>query len=341
MEKELNEIEHPSLKVRRSSKFIIENLKHMKINYSKLKEFSIWISNQKFDEFDNSSNHPKNDEFTLEEHLRFIFLVDSLNFCFWPTLMEYEDLTLFIKNGIKDKSKKYDPDYFLRISKKDFISEFHFLFKKDPFSQLSERFRILQELSFIIKNDFENSFINFIKKSDFDASKLLRQIISNFTSFQDHAIYKGQQIFFYKRAQILVGDINEVLVSFCKNYISLEIPEKKLLEKFNKKKKLENIQLLTSFADYRVPQVLDFKEIVIYSENLKNKISEGICLDPCSEEEIEIRGVMVFLVSEVVRILRDIGKEVLDMEVDWILWQFGEKFVKDKHPHHKVLGIFY
>ena len=341
MEKELSEIEHPSLKVRRCSRFISENLKHIKINYSKLKEFAVWTSKQKFDEYDDSSNHPKNDEFKLEEHLRFIFLVDGLNFCFWPSSMEYEDLTLFIKNGIKDISKKYDPDYFLKISKENFISEFQSLFKKDPYNQLEERYRILQELSYIIKNKFDNSYINFVKKSDFNASKLLNQIISNFTSFQDHAVYKGRQIFFYKRAQILVGDINETLLSFCKKFKTLPDSEKNLLKKFNNNKKLDYLELLTCFADYRVPQVLDFKGIVTYSESLNNKLINNISITPCSEEEIEIRGVMIFVVSEIVRILKDMGKEMNDIEVDWILWQFGEKFIKDTHPHHKVLGIFY
>ena len=343
MEDIIREIDNPSLKVRRSSRFISKNLKHIKINNEKLREFSLWVSEQKFDEFADSSNHPKKEELNLEEQIRFVFIVDTLNFCFWPNSMEYEDLTLFVKNGIKDKKlQNFDCDFFLNLQKKDFLDLFSKLFKTDPFVQLEERFRILKELSFVIKNKFGNSFLNFLENSDFCASKLLNLILMNFTNFQDHAVYKGRQVFFYKRAQILVGDINEALLSYCKHFETLTNTEKNYLEKFNKNKKLENLELLTSFADYRVPQVLNYKEIIIYSESLQKAVQNGIQLAPCSEEEIEIRGVMIFLVSEVVRILKeDFYKDFLDIEVDWILWQYGEKFVKYKFPHHKVLGIFY
>ena len=32
-------------------------------------------------------------------------------------------------------------------------------------------------------------------------------IVKNFSGFRDEAIYKGKQVFFYKRAQILVSDL--------------------------------------------------------------------------------------------------------------------------------------
>ena len=36
---------------------------------------------------------------------------------------------------------------------------------------------------------------------------LVRQIAKDFTGFRDEAIYDGEQVFFYKRAQILVADL--------------------------------------------------------------------------------------------------------------------------------------
>jgi hypothetical protein len=37
--------------------------------------------------------------------------------------------------------------------------------------------------------------------------RLLNVITKTLTNFQDHSIYKGKQVHFYKRAQILIGDI--------------------------------------------------------------------------------------------------------------------------------------
>lgn len=54
---------------------------------------------------------------------------------------------------------------------------------------------------------FEGSFVNLIHLADKSAVSLLNILTQNFPNFQDHAIYEGHQIHFYKRAQILIGDI--------------------------------------------------------------------------------------------------------------------------------------
>ena len=60
-------------------------------------------------------------------------------------------------------------------------------------------------------------------------------IVREFSGFRDEAIYKGEQIFFYKRAQILCADLIGA-------YNDIEHP-----------KKFKNKEELTMFADYRVP----------------------------------------------------------------------------------------
>lgn len=90
----------------------------------------------------------------------------------------------------------------------------------------------------------------------------------NFKGFQDHAIYKGEQIFFYKRAQILVGDIysayrGEGIGAF------------------------DNIEKITMFADYRVPQILYALGVMEYSENLKTMIKEGKVLEHGGIHEVK------------------------------------------------------
>ena len=45
-----------------------------------------------YDIFDQSSNHPSPKKFGIEKYLRFFFIVDSLNFCFWKSGIEYKDL---------------------------------------------------------------------------------------------------------------------------------------------------------------------------------------------------------------------------------------------------------
>jgi len=70
-----------------------------------------------------------------------------------------------------------------------------------------ERARILREMSTIVLNKFDGTFANVIKQADKSAVSLLNILTFNFPNFQDHSIYKGHQIHFYKRGQILIADV--------------------------------------------------------------------------------------------------------------------------------------
>lgn len=54
---------------------------------------------------------------------------------------------------------------------------------------------------------FNGKVSDIIALANKSAVRLLNILTENFPNFQDHSIYKGHQIHFYKRAQILIGDI--------------------------------------------------------------------------------------------------------------------------------------
>ena len=82
------------------------------------------------------------------------------------------------------------------------------LFNTEPhFCLIDERARIVREMAFIIQRDYDSSFDLFVQKSKHDCVKLVEMIVSSFSGFRDEAIFKGKQVFFYKRAQILVSDL--------------------------------------------------------------------------------------------------------------------------------------
>ena len=66
-------------------------------------------------------------------------------------------------------------------------------------------------------------------------------------------VYKGCQVHFYKRAQILIGDIYSKYKG-------------KGLGQFT------DIDQITMFPDYRVPQILQAEGVFEYSQHLWNKI---------------------------------------------------------------------
>lgn len=72
---------------------------------------------------------------------------------------------------------------------------------------LEERARILKEVGAVLHAKFSSSFVRLVESAQKSAVRLLGILTENFPNFQDHAIFKGRQVHFYKRAQILIGDI--------------------------------------------------------------------------------------------------------------------------------------
>lgn len=152
--------------------------------------------------------------------------------------------------------------------------------------------------------------------------------------FRDSSIYQGRLIHFYKRAQILVGDI----------WAAYGIREKNIkgVEKSQSIYQFYDMQCLTMFADYRVPQILRDLGVFVYSEQLAADIDARKVIPCGSEEEIEIRACTIIAVEMLHQALLRLGVEdVIEIEIDWLLWQQGEKIKDEIAPHHRTLTIYY
>jgi hypothetical protein len=94
---------------------------------------------------------------------------------------------------------------------------------------------------------------NIVRAAHGSATELVRLVVGHFPGFQDHSIYKGRQVFFYKRAQIFAADVYGAF-------------QGKGLGAFH------DIDDLTMFADYRVPVVLRNLEVLRYSSALDTHV---------------------------------------------------------------------
>ena len=109
--------------------------------------------------------------------------------------------------------------------------------------------------------------------------------------------------------------------------------------------KFVNSQSLTMFADYRVPQILRHVGIFEYENTLADMVDKEIEMPYSSPEEVQIRAATVMAVEQIMAKIR--ASETLSpviknsYEVDWLLWQMGERQLGEMKPHHKVLSIFY
>ena len=99
------------------------------------------------------------------------------------------------------------------------------------------------------------------------------------------------------------------------------------------------------FADYRVPQILRHIGILEYSTELEKVIDSEQELPYSSPYEVEIRAATVVCVEQIMSEIKkntELSKTLKNSyEVDWLLWQMGEKQLSQLKPHHRVKSIFY
>jgi len=180
----------------------------------------------------------------------------------------------------------------------------------------------LQENYKILKNKHNGKFSTIVETCDYDALRILSELVDNFPSFKDEAEYRGRKIAFYKRAQILIGD---------------------LCCAFNGKKwgNLKNSDKITVFADYKVPQILRGYKILEYAESLVNKIDSKELMYFGRGEEVEIRANTIWAGEFIKEELRKNGINMRSFEIDWVLWNQAQEMGVDLKPHHLTETIFY
>jgi hypothetical protein len=117
-----------------TTKFVVENSEHVKINKVLLKKLGDEISNN-FEKkkiiWDNENVHFTNQE-NPELLAKYILVLSSLNFCFWPGAtknnetfyFEYDFLSSKLKNVINNNSNAFDSLQLINLDKETFKSWF-------------------------------------------------------------------------------------------------------------------------------------------------------------------------------------------------------------------------
>ncbi|KAG2492024.1 hypothetical protein HYH03_009753 [Edaphochlamys debaryana] len=258
--------------------------------------------------------------------VQYLLVVDALNFCFWPDEeLEYEQLSTGVKAALEADPTALDAEKLMWITGEGVRQLLGW--KRDVPLQ-EERARLLREVGSSLVRHFRGSAARMVEAAGGSALALMALVAQVFPGFRDHTIYKGRQIFLYKRAQIFVGDVygafgGEGLGAFW------------------------DIDQLTMFADYRVPVVLRTMGILDYSQGLEDKIQRREQLPPGGEEEVEIRACTVVAVERLREALaaKFVGTPGARLphaiQLDWWLWETGERERLRHPPHHRTLTTFY
>mmetsp|Transcript_25053 Transcript_25053/g.41907 ORF Transcript_25053/g.41907 Transcript_25053/m.41907 type:complete len:189 (-) Transcript_25053:1274-1840(-) len=177
-----------------------------------------------------------------------------------------------------------------------------------------------------LMKEFGGLASNMVDSACHSAVKLVELVLIHFPGFRDTTSYDGETVHFYKRAQIFVGDVWAA-------YGRSTDPSQRY--------SFYDMDQITMFADYRVPQILRHMGILCYSAEVSARVDTLIELPAGSLEEVEIRAATVIAVERLQQEIQRNGRVMLVLELDWLLWQEGEAMKDDIKPHHRTLTTFY
>lgn len=169
--------------------------------------------------------------------------------------------------------------------------------------------------------------MNCIKKANGSAAALVNLLAEVFPCFQDKFVWEDRRLSFLKRAQILVADLWACFEGT--GYGAFH-----------------DIDVLTIFPDYRVPQILYQLDVLSYSPPLESRVRQQLLIESGHSWEIQLRGCSIWAVELIKRqILRDHPEaDVNSVLLDFFLYDTmkeKEALGEETIPHHRTRSIWY
>lgn len=262
-----------------------------------------------------------------------VLLLDAWNFSFWsePGQVKwgidyhkkayngYMGLAASIKRAIEEGDPIYLPSRMAELSLEDLRHVFR---GRGEIPLLERRLEHAHQVGKKLLDAWDGDFLKLLAAAEGSAVALTNLIVENFPCFDDHAFYYGREVKFYKRAQILVIDLMGAL------------PEEPLVE-------FHDADRLTAFADYKIPQVLEAYQVLRYTPQLEALVSREEPIPEGDPLEIEIRAGMVWAVELLRRELGARGSSLAPYQLDWMLWNLGQKPISNERPYHRTRTAFY
>jgi hypothetical protein len=237
-----------------------------------------------------------------ERTQRYMVVLDTLNFSFWGGEGGgYWELAERLRDVFTSGDELADAARLENVTA-DRLGELI-----GPFPMLAERAEALRELG-------SHGFEGLIGAG---AAETARNLSTKLRSFADIAGYDGRRVPLLKRAQILASDLHG----------SGAHP-------------FPDIDALTCFADYKLPQMLRHWGAMRYSDRLAARIDAQRPLQPGEPAEVEIRAATVVAVERLREGLDARGRQLNSVQIDWILWDAAQDR-RGINPYHRVRTVFY
>jgi hypothetical protein len=275
----------------------------------------------------------------------YIFVLDTLNWCFWPSTsgLEYDDLARGLRDVLRRDPTAFSPLRLCALTEGEVAA---WLAPHD-LPNLPTRVAFLRELGQALQSEWAGSALVAVRGCRNSAVALVDALVRALPNLRDEAVHArlglpgtAQRVFMYKRAQILVADL---WAAFGRRVCTAGEAGMAHPAAFY------DISELTCFPDYRLPQVLRHAGVLVYSPPLASAVDAQQQLPAGGVEEVEIRAATVVAVERLRKTLESThGRPMACVELDWRLWQIGEAGVTTGDralardcPHHRCDTTFY
>lgn len=261
--------------------------------------------------------------------LNYVFVLDTLNFCFWgeprwkyrhqgQLLDGYMALAACLKDAFERGDPLDDAEYLAQLD----LSQVEKLLagEEGQIPLLDSRLRVLREAGKSLLENFDGQVTNLVKQANGSVLSLVELLADHFVSYRDEANYRGFHVCLYKRAQIFCADVYGTF-------------------KGQGWGKFHDVDQLTAFADYKLPQLLRAHNVLHYEPSLADKVDAQVELPMGSSEEIEIRAFTIDAVEQLKKIFADQDVQLKSFEVDWLLWHLSQGI--EAKPYHRAKTVFY
>jgi hypothetical protein len=248
----------------------------------------------------------------FEKTINYFFVLDSINFGsgYFPHLKTIPGKTGYFTVAAKLKQELIrrdflDCNFLTNVSPEECCRIFDQNHNQRAVFELMQLFaQAMNQLGEFVQSQYAGSFSELLKSADGSAARLV-ELLAEMPFYQDKATYENFEVFFMKRAQITVSDLN---IALAKKNETL----------------FKDIEQLTIFADNLVPHVLRVDGILTYSPELQEMVDNQRLIEAGSEFEIEMRAAAVHTVELIKTIAADSARPVTAQQLDYHLWNRGQ-----------------
>ena len=249
-----------------------------------------------------------------EERAAFSLQLNAVNFGsgWFPTLRKRPGVSGFrtVETGLKARGP-WTAEELTRVDAAAVAATFG---GQDPAHELMALFaRALNELGRHVLEHHGGAFLALARAGDGSAVTLAEHL-ATLASWRDVSPYDGEEVPFFKRAQLAAADL----------HLQHLAPA-------------ADVAALTLFADNLVPHVLRIDGVLAFGDDLVARIDREELLEHDSPEEVEIRACAVHAVE----LLVAAHENTTATAVDNALWNRGAAPRYKAHPRHRARTTAY